>query len=128
MPSLDDVQPLLSCELVRAQDSTDGVVEDFGCCTRQGAKTSVAQHAKKPLDRDIEGRGAMRDFERRKRMDVHCGDRVFYGAQQCKICVAIESRMNAALHADLGRTALPRLDGTAGHLFEREIVRLAAQC
>src|SRR4029453_17245311 len=35
--------------------------------------------------------------------------------------------MDAALQADLGGAALPRLDGAARHFFQREIVGLAAQ-
>ena len=55
------------------------------------------------------------------------GTAAFIARQIDEICLAGIVRMDAALHADFGRAALPRLLRAARDLVEREIVGPAAQ-
>ena len=60
-------------------------------------------------------------------MHVHSRDCLFYCATDVEVGLARVLRVNAALHADLGRSPVPRLGGAAHYFVETEIVQLAAQ-
>ena len=51
---------------------------------------------------------------------------LFAGLLDVEVGLAGVLRVNAALHAHLGRSPVPRLGGAASHFVETEIVRLAA--
>src|SRR5262245_21406173 len=67
------------------------------------------------------------DFERRKRVDVDAWRGAFHRPADVEIFGAGVARMDAALHADFGGAARPRLAHAPLDLAEREIVRPAAQ-
>ena len=60
-------------------------------------------------------------------MDMDAGNSVLDRAHDVGVVVAGEGRVDAALEADLGRSALPRLLGAPHDLVERDEVRRAAQ-
>ena len=65
--------------------------------------------------------------ERREGVDVHLGDRRLDRPADRLIGVAGVVGMDAALQADFGRAAIPRLDRAARDFLDGEIVRRAAQ-
>ena len=120
-------EPLLGRDLVGADDRAHLVVEDLRRRARQRAEAEVAQHREVVLERQTERLRALPDLERREGMDVQVGqlgpDRVDDGG----VVLARERRVDAALEADLGRAAIPRLAGAADDLLVRDEVRRAAQ-
>ena len=127
MRRLDHVEPLRGRELVGADDRAHLVVEDFGRGARQRAEARALQLGQELRDRDAERRRALRDLERRERMDMDVGHRVLDRAADREIGRAGVIGMDAALQADFGRAALPGLAAAALDLVELEIVRPAAQ-
>ena len=79
------------------------------------------------VDGTVERRRTLRHLERREGMDVHARHRFLDGAADRFVGLAGVVGMDAALQADLGGAALPRLDGAPRHLFQGEVVGLAAQ-
>src|SRR5262245_53592939 len=61
-----------------------------------------------------------------ERMDVYLRSRVFGGANDGEVRFPGIAGMDAALHADFGRTTLPRFRDAPGDFFERQIVGFAA--
>ena len=77
--------------------------------------------------RQAERRRSLPHLERRERVHVDPGNGVADGADDARVVVAGESRMDPSLEADLGGAALPRLLGTPDDLVQRDEVRRAAQ-
>ena len=127
MRGLDHLEPLRGVELVRAEHGADLVVEDLRGGAGQRAEAGFLEPAQEGLERDAERRRALPDLERREGVDVHAGRRFLHRAAEVEIGLPGVVRVDAALHADFGGAALPRLDHAALHLVEAEVVGLAAQ-
>src|SRR5689334_12412849 len=69
----------------------------------------------------------MRDFQRGESMDVNVRHGIFGGSTDRQIGLPSEGRVNTALHADFGRTAIPCLANAAADLREVNHVGLAPQ-
>ena len=103
------LEPLLRRHLVGADHGPHLVVEDLGRRAGQRAEAEVAQPREVVVEREAERRRALPDLERRERVDVEAGHRVLDRRHDLGVVVARERRVDAALQADLGRAALPRL-------------------
>ncbi|MNZ71966.1 hypothetical protein D3C78_903330 [compost metagenome] len=125
--STHDLQPFLGIELVRADDGTDFVVENFGGRPRQGVQSGLAQLPDVIVQGQPQGGGAVDDFQRGERMDMHLRDRLFDGPHECQITMPGVVGMNAALHADFARAALPGFDGPFCDLGRVQLIGRTAQ-
>jgi hypothetical protein len=108
---LHDVEPFLGVQLVVAQRIADFVVEDFRRRAGQGAKAGFLQPRQIFGDRQAQRRRALLNFQRREGVDMHARHGLFHRAAQFQIGLAGIVGMDAALHADFGRAAIPGLDG-----------------
>ncbi len=79
------------------------------------------------LEPETERRRPLPDLEGRERVNVDARHRLLDRAHDVRVVVAGERRVDPALQADLGRTALPCLARAANDLLERDEVRRAAQ-
>src|SRR6185437_12620331 len=70
---LDNIEPLLRAELVRAKVQANGIIKYFRSRSRQRSKPCVAQHAEVTLEGNAEAFSAVRDLEGRESVDVHAG-------------------------------------------------------
>ena len=121
------VQPFVGADLVVAQRVAHLVVENFRRRARQGAEPGLLEPRQEFADRHAERLRALMDFERRERMHMHLRHRRLHRAADLQIFLAGVGRMDAALHADLGSSACPRLAHPPRDLVHGEIVGLAAQ-
>jgi len=112
---------------VGADDGANLVVQDLIGGAGQGAQSRIPEPGEKGPDRQAERRRALRDLQWRKGVEVHVRDRRLDVAADGEIGLAAVIGMNAALKADLRRASRPRFGGAADNLFEREVVRRAAQ-
>ena len=128
MRRLDHREPLRGRELVRAEHGAHLVVEDFGRGARQAAEPRAAQPVEIVADGKPETGRAVMHFQRRERMDVDAGHGALGGVEDGEIGRAGVARMDAALHADFGRAAIPGFAHAARDLVVlAEIVGRAAQ-
>jgi hypothetical protein len=109
MRGAHDLEPLVGRDLVGTEDVAHFVVEDLGRRAGQAAEAGVAQLGEIVGDRALERRGAVPDFQRREGMDMHAGHCLAHGAADLEIMLAGVFGMDAALHADFGGAAVPRL-------------------
>ena len=91
------------------------------------ARPGVAEQDEVLVERQPERRRALPDLERGERVHVDPGHGLLHGAADLEVGLAGEARVDAALEADLGRAALPRLARAARDLAGRHDVRAAAQ-
>ena len=122
-----DLEPLVGVQLVGADDRADLVVQDLGGGPREGAESGVPEPEQVVAKRHVERRRALPDLERRKGVDVDLGHRFLHRAADAQVGLAGVVGVDAALHADFRRAALPGLDGATHDLFEFQVVGLAAQ-
>src|SRR5271154_5613410 len=107
MRGADDLLPLLRGNFVARKDEADVVVEDFGSRPRQSVEAVVAEHLQIILERHAGELEAVDDLHGRKSVDVHAGDRPFYGAQDIAIVKRGQAVRKAALNADFSGTDRP---------------------
>ena len=124
---LHHLEPLRGVDLVGAELGADLVVEDLGGGAGQRAEAGLLEAAQEGLERHAERRRALPDLERREGVHVHVGGRFLHRAAEVEIGLPGVVGVDAALHADFGRAALPGFDHAPLHLVEPEVVRLAAQ-
>src|SRR4029453_14411921 len=127
MRRLHDLQPFGGLDLVGADDGADLVVEDLGGGTGERAQPSVAEFGEEIGEGAAEGFGALPPVEGREGVDVEAGPRLFDGAAYVQVGRAGVFRMDAALQADLGGAALPRLLAPPDDLVHVEVVGPASQ-
>src|SRR5204863_4504298 len=94
---------------------------------RKRAEPEVVQASEVLLERETERRRPLPDLERGERVHVDSRHGFLDRANDVRVVVAREGRVNPALEADLGRPPLPSLLRAADDLFERDEVRRAAQ-
>ena len=121
------LEPRRGTDLVRADDGADLVVEDLGRGAGQRAEPRLLQHEEEIPEVDAERRRALRHLERREGVDMDAGRRPLHRAADVEIGRAGVVRVDAALHADFGGAARPRLGGAALDLVEREVIGRAAE-
>ena len=122
-----DLEPLVGRDLVGAEDVAHLVVEHLGRGAGQAAEAGVAQLGQVVGEREAERGGAVPDLERREGMDMHARDRLAHGAADIEVMLAGVLGMDAALHADFGGAAVPRLARAPHDLLRGEVVGRAAQ-
>src|SRR5262249_17775024 len=86
-----------------------------------------AQLSQVAVERHAQCGRTLPDLERRERVHVDVGHRVFHRAADLEVLAAGEARVDAALETDLRGAALPGLARAAGNLGVRDQVRLPAQ-
>src|SRR5438309_1697035 len=124
---LDDREPLRCGKLVRAEHGAYVVVEDFGGGARQAAEPGAAQPVEIIADGQAEAGGAVVYLQRRERMNMDVADGALGGFEYVEIGGAGVARVDAALHADFGGAAIPRLADAALDLVAVEVVGRPAQ-
>ena len=78
------------------------------------------------LERQVGGRRALPDLQRRESVDVHLGHGFLHRMQDVDVGGAGVLRMDAALHADFGAAPVPGLAGAALDLLVAQVVGPAA--
>ena len=127
MRRFDHVDPLIGAELVRAERGSHLVVEDF----RGGSGKRTQARGLEPFEEgrhgDTQGLRSLMHFQGREGVNVHAREGGLHRFADLEVGGAGVLGVDAALHAHLGRPAIPSLAGPAHHLVEPEIVRLAPQ-
>ncbi len=121
------LEPLLGIDLVGAEDGTHLVVENLGRRAGQAAEAGFLELQQVLLECPAHGGGALPNLEWREGVHVDlrlCGLDL---AQAFEVPLACEARVDAALQADFGATATPRLDRATCDLALLEQVGRAAQ-
>ena len=124
---LDGVEPLLCRQLVRAEHRANAVVENLRRGSGQAAEPRLNQAVEIVADAEPEACRAMPHFERRKGVHMHAAFRAFHGVENSEIGRAGVAGMDAALHADFGRAAIPRFAHPSHDFLVVEVVGRAAQ-
>src|SRR6266700_2432584 len=127
MRCLVDVEPLPGRDLVRADHRADLVVEDLCRGARQRREPFVAQPRQVLVETGAERSRALPDLQRAERMHMQVRYGVLDRLHDGRVVVTGEARVDPALKADLGRAAVPRLDGTPDDLRMRDQVRPPTQ-
>ena len=117
------LEPLRRVHLVRAEDAPDLVVEDLGRGAGQRGEADVAKPREEVGQRHAERGCSLPDLERGEGVDVEVGQLRLDCLADLDVVVAREARVDAALQADLRRTALPGLVAATDDLLERHHVR-----
>ena len=121
------LEPLVGRHLVRADHAPHLVVEDLRGSAGQRGEPLIPKHGQVLVEREPERRGALPHLERREGVHVDPGHGVLDRAYHGEVVVAVESRVDPALQADLGRPPLPGLLDAADDLLVRDEVGGAAQ-
>ena len=102
-------QPLVSFNFIGADHGAYFVIQNLGSGSRKGSETSIYKPFKEIGYAKLCGLSPLKNFQRRKSMNMHIGYGRFYCTANVNICFACIFGMNSALHANLGSTAIPGL-------------------
>ena len=116
MRRFDHFEPLLRAQLVGAEHLAHRVDQNLGGRAGQTSESLGAQQREVVPQAHAQRIGAVPNLERREGMHVHRRIRGFHRAQDLEIGLPREARMDAALQANLGRSALARLERAAHDL------------
>ena len=118
----DDLDPHRRGQLALGQDPADLVVEDLGGGARDGVQPGLAQAGQPLPDGQPTLGDAVGDLHRRERVHMHRRHPCLHRAHQIGVSGDGQLRVDAALHADLGRSRDVRLPCPVGDLGGRQRV------
>ena len=122
MRGRDDLDPGRGGQLALGQHPAHVVVEDLGRGARQRAEAGLAGPDQPLAHRQAGPGGPVHDLHRRERVHVQVRAAPLDLGRDVEVGGAGQVRVDAALHADLGRAGLPRLGGAVADLLHRERV------
>ena len=118
----DHVDPGLGGELALGEDPADLVVEDLRGGAGDGAEPGLAGLDQEVLDGQAGAGGAVDDLHGGEGVHVHLGHPGLHGGGEVEVGGAGQLRVDAALHAHLGRPERPGLLGPVGDLVQGQRV------